>query len=186
MTNSDHSGEPATNQDARAAFAQEAMTRWVDVGETLTLPEADQHYKVIGHRLWRASADREHTVFLIMEGACFVCGEPFSFETALSLKYLPRTCPEHHHHAALRPVVVKPEPRPRPAPVRDVVLDTLGSYALVGDRVPMAEAVQAMISKMPRRDTARDLRRQDVQRVIKRLHNAGTLGCRIDGGYFVF
>jgi len=186
MPYSDHSGDLVTNQDARAAFAHQATTRWVNVGEMLVLPETNQQYEVIGHRTWSAQPSDQPDVFLIMASDCCVCAKPFSFETHVGLKYLPRTCIAHHHHASMRQASKKLKPRPSRSPVQDVVLDVIDVYALIHNRVQMAEVIQVMVERLPQRNATRDIRRQEVRRVIKRMHDAGTLGCAIDGGYFVF
>jgi hypothetical protein len=185
MPYSDHSGDLVTNQDARAAFARQAMSRWVDVGERLVLPEVNQQYEVIGHRTWSAQPSEQPDVFLIMASACCVCGKPFSFETYVNFKYLPRTCIAHHH-VSMRHAPKQPKPRPSRSPVQDAVLDVIGVYALIHDRVPMADAIQTMIERLPQRNATRDIRRQEVRRAIKRMHDAGVLGCTIDGDQFVF
>jgi hypothetical protein len=185
MTHSHNSGAPLSNQEARAAFAQEALSRWIEEGERLVMPDSGQQYYVIGHRHWVKSAAHGAQVFLIFESRCAVCEDLISFETTADLKYLPRTCPEHHHHSSLKPPP-PPKPPARHTPVFDAVRAAVDAYSVIGANAPRETVVSAAMELLPRRERGRDLRRQDVLRAIKRLDETGALGCRIDGDYFIF
>lgn len=177
-----------TNQQAIDEFHKAFRNRRVEVGEVLMLPDVGQLYEVVGHKFWKKKESRFYTVNLVFETQCMVCDATFEIIAHRNFKGLARTCKEHRGQwknptRQSRSSAVR---KPRSTPNLDAVRSVLDAYSLIEDRVGLKDVVERAMAVLPRNSGTRDTRRQSVHRAIKIMNLRGTLGCTLDGDYFVF
>jgi hypothetical protein len=171
MTNSDHSGEPATNQDAVAAFNTRYADELPPIGTSLVLPEQNQAFEVIGHRLWRDE------VYFIFTAQCMRCGRPYSFEVEKGFTGVRRTCLADRGQWFANPKPLYP---------KQALIEVFEANKLVGDRMLISDAIAQAAAKLPVLSGGEEGRVDSVRRSISKMVKAGALPCERDGEYFVF
>lgn len=188
MSKAISSRTPETNQEAIEQFHKAFRNRRVEVGEVLMLPDVGQLYEVVGHKFWKKKDSKFYTVNLVFETQCTVCDEPFEIIAHRNFKGLARTCKAHRGmwKNPTRQSRSRAAKNPRSTPHHDAVRSVLDAYSLIEDRVGLKDVVARAIAILPRNSGTRDTRRQSVQRAIKVMKLRGTLGCTLEGDYFVF
>lgn len=171
MSNSNSSGAPVTNQDAIAEF----NTRYADDlpanGILLVLPEQNQAFEVIGHRLWRDKA------YFIFAAKCMRCSGLYSFEVERGFTGLRRTCLRDLGQWSANPPPMYP---------KRALMEVFEANRLVSDRMLVDDAVMQAVAKLPEPTGRKDMRIGSVHRSIDKMVKHGGLGCTLEGDYFVF
>ena len=171
MTHSHSSGTLGTNQEAIAAFNERFANVLPEIGTTLVLPEQDQHHEVIGCRTWRDEA------YFIFASKCMRCGKPYSFEVERGFKIISRTC-----------LADKGQWRSDPLPMypKQAILEVFDANRLIADSMPIEDAIKQAVAKLPTPRPEHDSRRKNVMRSIDKMVKNNSLGCHVDGDYFIF